>query len=569
MKTIGLKIDIAFILLLTLLIFSAIKAGKCQSFTILPDPVLKVKGVTGWSGQSVTYNASDKSFSAPNGLYIPDVYPVTGGLEVEMMVWLPSEAGTLLLKQGTCNYSISSSKLYCGSIPNGYDRSYGMRTIPLNTWVKLRFAFDTVGRSVFQVNDIPDLNRTTIFSGPLPQNTGSQFTFFQNYTGLRCKYIKVWAGTKPVISPTGFNCLTIVSQDTLRLTFDHIDRSELGKPLTIIQEVPQGQQSTLSKPDQALRPGTIKFPMNDLQNGSYTFVMSTAKCQVRKTVFKGPEPVLPKTFLRGMFSVHCSDLGKMKDLGIDAVQTDFQILNTDQNWKAIGKYLDTAGKYELKTLMVMGFQASKGNRQYASRVGQKSLVAYYPQDEAQGFLEGINNNFWANGTLGDSVPVVGNQNVYREELAEYCHILSRNIYNTGDQVYIHTKSASQLRTAWTTLPMYWNVKFDRLTTINLVGQAVCAGASAIFWFDWDERTKSDRTKWYMPNCADCISTIKECNKMLEGCSLKYRELSTGNPFVVAADRGGKVWICNLSGTVQQATISGTTQSLNPLQVIVR
>ena len=308
--------------------------------------------------------------------------------------------------------------------------------------------------------------------------------------------------------------------------------------------------------------------MADLQNGSYTFVISTAKCQIRKTVFKAPDPVMPKTFIRGMFSVHSSDLVKMRDLGIDAVQCDYQILNTDKNWQAIGKYLDTAQKYGLKTLMVMGHQASKGNRQYASKVGQRSLFAYYPQDEAQGFLEGINNNFWANGTLGDSVPVVGNQNVYREELAEYCHILSRNIYNTGDQVYIHTKSAAQLRTAWTTLPMYWNVKFDRLQTINLVGQAVCAGASSIWWFDYDERTKSDRTKWYMPNCPDCIATIRECNKMLEGCSLQYRELSTGNPLVVACDRGGKVWITNLTNANQSAMVNGVKFLLSPLEVTI-
>jgi len=151
----------------------AVRLCHAQSFTITPDPVTKIKGVSGWSGSSVTYNPSDRSFSAKDGLYIPDAYNVAGGFYVEAQIWITGSKGELFTKAGTCSYGIDYQKLLCNYAPTGSDKCYGLGKIPLNKWVTVGFGVDTVGRTVFKIDSIPDLTRNMVFSGPMPQTTNT------------------------------------------------------------------------------------------------------------------------------------------------------------------------------------------------------------------------------------------------------------------------------------------------------------------------------------------------------------------------------------------------------------
>jgi len=521
-----------------------------QSFTITPDPATKIKGVSGWSGSSVTYNPYDRSFSAKDGLYIPDAYNVVGGFYVEAQIWITGTKGELFTKAGTCSYGVDYQKLLCNYAPTGSDKCYGLGKIPLNKWVTVGFGVDTVGRTVFKIDSIPDLTRNMVFSGPMPQTTNTKYTFFNGFTGLRCRRIRFWTG-KPPISATGFDCSARMDKDTLRLNFTRIDRGQLGTKLTILQEDPKG--ITRTRIETVLKPGLFKLPYKDSLNGSWTFQIKTAKHHVKKTCFKGPSPTFPDKFTIGMYSVLPTDMRKAVGIGVNAFQSDYCVINQDQNWKAIGKYLDTAKKLGAGTVMVMGTQSSKGNIQFADSIGERSLMAFYSTDEAQGDLEGLERNFWTCTSLYPSVPVIANANNFSrlEELAEMSHVRWINVYGSGRQVYDQTIRASKYGPVWVSLPQYPAYEYDFDTLQNMAAQAVVAGASGIFWFCLDDRKKQDQSRWYIPrDCPKCWENIARINKWLKDMPIDWSPIPTVNPNIVACRKGGRSIYVNLTDKVQ-------------------
>ena len=542
-----------------------------QSFTITPSSTLRVNAPAGWSGATTVYNPSDRSFSAPGGLYIPDIYSVKGGLYVEMDILITKanaiKSGVFLTKSGTTAFGLNCGKVKLDYISGSMDQVNGSDTIPVNTWTKVCFGIDTVGRIVGTLNGIEDINRPSYFRGALSQTTNTQFTFLKDLPG-RCRSIKVWAGTKPPISKTGFEAYASYDKEQIKFRFTRIDRSQVNQPFSIIQESPNGAQATMHKG--LLREGALVFKWADYMNGSWTFHLATSKCVVSKTVMKGNGPIMPTFFTVGAYSVNATDFKLMKGLGFNTVYSDFPINNNPPNYKQMPSYLDTAKKYGLQSAVRMGLQASKGNLEFTN-----SPFLWYAQDEAPGFFEGMDRNFWACNAMLPNVPVLLNLNNFAriDEAAEMCHILGLNIYSSGRNVYDITRKASELRTTFVTLPQYetpdGKIFYTQEQMINLTAQAVVAGASGVFWFTWDDQKKSSPGRYYTAKFPDRVENLRQCNLVLNGLSLDWRPVSTGNPDVAACYRGEELWVVNLSSEDQVASVEGRTVRLSSLGVEIQ
>ena len=541
---------IAFTIILALWAFRSCYA---QTFTITPSPTLKVNAPGGWSGSSVTYNPSDRSFSAKDGLYIPDAYNVVGGFYVEMNVKTDSStvAGCFLTKPGTGAWGMNTGKIKVDYLWNGsIDQVNGMRTLPKNEWVTIGFGYDTLGRSVASINGIVDINRETVVSGS-PQQTTDKWNFLKGMPG-RCRWIKVWCNSKPPTLPAGFDCHVRLNPDTAYISLNRIDRSYIGKALTIIQESPNGSQSTLSITTLSQR--LLKFYLDPekYQNGSWTFIVSAGSIQHRLTRYKAAtKPTLPKSFVSGVYAVNSTDLRRVRDLGANAAYYDFPVLNWDRNYKAIGYYLDSCQKLGLQSVVRMGYQASKGNLEFVSDLS-KSNIAWYAVDEGAGLFGGLERNYWTCKATNPTVPVIVNLNQFSRinEASQYSDILMCNIYSSGRVVYDITSQSVKLRPTWVTIPQYANIQYSRDQMLNLTAQAVVAGASGVWFFEWDHRTKSNLSDWYTPNSAEKVENLRACLKWLKDMPLDWSLIPTVNPNIAACRKGGRSIYVNLTDKVQ-------------------
>lgn len=549
---------------LLLLCFTA----QAQTFTILPSATTKITAPTGWTGQTTTYNASDKSFSAPGGIWLPDVYSLKGGLylEADLLVTKANQkvAGCILTKAGTAAIGLNCGKVKLDWISGYAEQVNGSDTIPINTWTKICIGIDTVGRIIATLRGISDINRITVFHGSIPQ-TGDKWTFLQNFPG-RCRSIRVWCDSKPPISPTGFDCYASCTKENLKFRFARVDRSQTGQLLSIIQENPNGAQTTLYTGK--LTPGELSFNWANYMNGSWSFKIATAKCEVRQTLMKGAQPFMPGEFVTGLYSVNAADYRLMKDLGFNTVYSDFPITNNPPNYKQMAAYLDSAKKYGLRSMVRMGLQASKGNLEFTQKPD-----FWYPQDEAAGDLDGLNRNYWACKALYPDVPVIGNFNNFSRIEEAQCDILGVNVYSSGRVVYDVTRRAVQLKPVFVTLPQYetpdGRIFYTQAQMMNLTAQAIVGGAIGVLWFTWDDQVKSKPGRYYTAKFPDKVQNLKQCNMVANNTPLSWQPVETDNPNVAACFRGEELWIVNLTDRAQSATVQGRFVTLGGLEFTIK
>lgn len=543
--------------------------GHSQTFTITPGTTSPFfKAPTGTTGASTVYSPTDTSLNAPNGIWVIDRYRFNGGFMLEWQGKLTTERytqpGAIFCKPGTVSIGFSQGKLKLDWIAGEDEQINGLRTLPVGQWITIRIGVDTLGRVSASVNGILDIDRATQFSGPMPEKT-DQLIFLRSSTA-RTRSIRFWADTKPDILPPGFDCFVRNQGDSLKFRFKRIDRTLNNTPLVIVQESPNGAQSILHTGK--LSPGALTFHWKDYQNGNWTFRISAGKINYTKSVLKAAAPVLPSEFINGLYFPNKADFRFCREkLKINTVYCDFNIMNFPGNWLQMGSYLDSAQKYGLKTVIRAGFHASKGNLYFADSL-QRTVIARYYQDEAAGLFHGFERNHWAKNATQPTVPGILNLNNFSriDEASEMADILMLNIYSSGRKVFDKTSQARELAPTWVTLPQYAGVQYNLDTMINLVGQAITAGASGIFWFEFDHRSTAKPNDYYTSTRPELIERLRYCYNLTQGVILDFTPLSTGNPNVSACYRGKKLWICNLTSQPQTATILGKTITLTDKEV---
>lgn len=456
------------------------------------------------------YNSTLKyiELDGTGGIYASDVgVQLAGGLQVEIVSDSPDLANRILLvKDKTVCLKVDSAKFktdwLTGSL-DAYnastDQIFGNRQLAVNRKHTLRWSYDAeTGMVVMTVDGVLDRKRYR-FQGAGGINTDLRSSW-QFLTGVKANVysITVWSG-KPNLVPAGMECYAI--DQTLR--FMRIDPAMVGADLVVVAENPNG--ASANNPSFRI-PSAMDFsyiPTLDGLVGIHTLHLSAVKAgkvvwSAVKLMVNRAKPVLPTSFIKGMYHVPVLDFALVKSLGCTHVYSD-QVMNANGGWKQVNLWLNEAQAAGLKMFVAASYHAKAASFAMAHNYTAEkeatphpALAGWYSVDEAAGTFDRLKTNYVASRMASPQTPVCVDLNNFQriEEAAECCDVLWVNVYLSPAQdrrkITDVVRKASALRPTMLVLPLYEGMNTPRADLVDMARLGKEAGAIGIFIFEMEQ-----------------------------------------------------------------------------------
>lgn len=513
-----------------------------QLFQIVPsatgvavDKLAKASEVTAKGG---VYNkAGYFTLDGTGGLYIKEIPTLLasglpGGLQVEMTVMfpgLPEGDGALVVKEGTMALGISSFKFKQGWVKGfgdtynaSTDQIFGLEQLQSGVKYTLRWSYDAqTGMVVMTVNSRLDRKRYR-FQGA--GNLNFVTSTWQFFKGVKVNVYSVLVSTgKPNLVAPGMEFYATNG----RLELRKVDPALSGALFTTVIESPYG--ATSNGPAWTIASGKVSdWVMLQLPTdveGIYTIHASATKggkllWQERKLVHSvKPQAAQQKPIVKGIYHVNQNDFETVVGLGATHAYCDFTIQNWEQNWQKWELYLTCARARGLKMFVSGNYQARKLGTfdlvNYDLTLQSRCVEGFYSVDEAAGSFEKNRFNYLAMKMRMPQVPVIVNLNNFTriEEAAECADILMLNIYLSAGQdtqkITDVVRKASVLKPTHLVLPLYENIQTSTADLIKMARLGIEAGATGIWLFEYDHRSKAKPTDWYIGSKPELMQRVKD------------------------------------------------------------